>query len=70
MGGTLGSIPQSMWPTCSRHCRSRTPRVKAVERTPFQTLTVLSPDRKPCWTWNGSHGLRSSFSAKVTLLYA
>jgi hypothetical protein len=42
--------------------------VNAVERTPEKTLTALSPDLQPCWTWNGSHGLRSSFSAKVTLL--
>ena len=42
--------------------------MKAVERQPENTLTVLSSGRKPCWTWKGSHGLRSSFSAKVTLL--
>ena len=63
-----GSMPRSMLRTCSRQCFSRSPSVKAVERQPVNTLTALSLGRKPCWTWNGSHGLRSSFSAKVTLL--
>ena len=42
--------------------------MKAVERQPLKTLTALSDGASPCWTWKGSHGLRSSFSAKVTLL--
>ena len=65
-----GSIPRSMFRTCSRQCFSRSPSVKAVERQPVNTLTVLSVGLKPCCTWKASHGLRSSFSAKVTLLYA
>ena len=32
--------------------------------------TALSEAGNPCCTWKGSQGLRSSFSAKVTLLYA
>ena len=42
-------------------------RVGNLRSNPL-TLTVLSPGAKPCWTWKGSHGLRSSFSANVTLL--
>ena len=61
-------MPRSMLRTCSRQYCSRTPSVKAVERQPVKTLTVLSVGLKPCWTWNGSQGLRSSFSAKVMLL--
>jgi hypothetical protein len=38
--------------------------VKAVDRQPPKALTVLSVGLNPCWTWNGTQGLRSSFSAK------
>jgi len=34
------------------------------------TLTALSEGSKPCRARNSGHGLRSSFSAKVRLLYA
>ena len=44
------------------------PQREGVERQPENTLTALSAGRRPCWTWKGSQGLRSSFSAKVTLL--
>ena len=33
-----------------------------VYQPPRNRLTVLSVASKPCWTWNGVHGLRSSFS--------
>ena len=43
--------------------------MNAVERQPRKRLTALSVGLKPCWTWNGSQGLRSSFSAYVMLVF-
>ena len=54
--------------TVSRQKVARNPRPNVVERQPQKMLTVLSAGLKPFCTCSGSHGLASSFSAKVTLL--
>ena len=55
------------WPR-KRSCQVSSRMVpNCVYQPPRNRLTVLSVGSKPCWTWNGVHGLRSSFSAKAAL---
>ena len=47
---------------------SRGPPPNSVYQPPRNTVTVLASASKPVLTWNGSHGLASSFSAKANAL--
>ena len=66
IGPMNGSQAVSWRRKCSRQASSRTVP-NCVYQPPRKVATVLVPASKPCCTWNGVYGLRSSFSAKHAL---
>jgi hypothetical protein len=66
IGGMNGSHARIMARNRSSHVSSRIVP-NSWYQPPRNRLTVLVSASKPWPVWNGSHGLRSSFSANVAL---